>query len=112
MNWLFAKRFSFCCSKLVLVMVVTAGILLSSPARLVRADSYGDIVITEVMYDSLGTPTDVEWVELYNPGNTAVDLSNWVLTDDDTYPAINEGECAIPRCLQERSPSTMRMSGC
>ncbi|MCP3981088.1 MAG: hypothetical protein GY716_17460 [bacterium] len=40
------------------------------------------VVINEVMYNSPGTP-DVEFVELYNAGGAAVDLTGWYLLDDD-----------------------------
>lgn len=60
------------------------------------AATYGTVVISEIMYDS-NSATDVEWVELYNPGTTPVDISQWVLTDDDTYPSLSgEGQCQIP----------------
>ena len=44
--------------------------------------STGAVIINEIMYDPL--PGDPEWVELYNPGNTGVDLRGWSITDSDT----------------------------
>jgi hypothetical protein len=45
-----------------------------------------DVVINEIMYNSPGSP-DVEYVELYNDGPLAVDLSGWYLLDNDpTHP--------------------------
>jgi len=45
--------------------------------------SVPEIKINEVHYDALGlTEPNAEWVELYNAGGTAVDLSNWVFADD------------------------------
>ena len=42
----------------------------------------GAIVINEIMYNSPGSP-DVEYVELYNTGPVAQDLTGWYLLDDD-----------------------------
>ncbi|MFH1766646.1 MAG: lamin tail domain-containing protein, partial [Patescibacteria group bacterium] len=37
------------------------------------------LVINEVLYDPLGSDLGYEFIELYNPTNQAVDLSNWVI---------------------------------
>ncbi len=43
----------------------------------------GDIVINEIYYqDPAGFDAD-DWVELYNMGEAIVDLSGWILQDDD-----------------------------
>ncbi|RPI03007.1 MAG: T9SS C-terminal target domain-containing protein [Calditrichaeota bacterium] len=44
------------------------------------AFAQSDIVINEIMYNSLGT--DVEYVELYNASLTEYNLQNWYLLDD------------------------------
>ncbi len=60
--------------------VLTAASLLLGTG-LVRAD----VVINEVMYDSLESK-DVEYVELYNNGVASVNLAGWYLLDDtDTH---------------------------
>ena len=41
------------------------------------------IVINEVAWAGTATSTSDEWVELYNPTDSAVDLSGWSLTFDD-----------------------------
>lgn len=44
------------------------------------------IIISEIMYNPASDemlPNTVEWVELYNPGDAAVDLSDWKLADED-----------------------------
>jgi len=43
---------------------------------------FPQVVINEIMYDPL--PGEPEWVELYNPGNTGVDLCGWAISDSDT----------------------------
>lgn len=40
---------------------------------------YGDVKINELIPDPAGTDTGQEWVELYNPGTVALDLSGWAL---------------------------------
>jgi len=49
-----------------------------------------DLLITEIMYapSSGGGP---EWIELYNPGSQAIDLSGLLLTDNEGID-LNEGE--------------------
>ena len=45
--------------------------------------------ITEVMYDPASTPDGRwEWVEIYNSSTEAIDLSGWVLEDNDN-PAVS-----------------------
>lgn len=85
----------------VLVVTLIAAALLAGgllQRRPVHAAAYGNVVISEIMYDPIGTEPDTEWVELYNPGSTSVDVGGWVLTDDANYPAgpITEGYCTIP----------------
>lgn len=67
------------------------------PQSKAHASAYADVVISEIMYDSAsaGEEND-EWVELYNSTSASIDLGGWVLTDDNTYPAVDEGTCTIP----------------
>ncbi|MBN2092872.1 lamin tail domain-containing protein [candidate division KSB1 bacterium] len=61
----------------------------------VLAQNPGDVIINEIMYD----PKDEneEWVELYNATNSAIDISGWIITDDNTYPSLSgEGKLTIP----------------
>lgn len=48
----------------------------------------GKLVINEVVHK--GDPSD--WVEIYNAGDTAVDLTGWTLTDDKTV--LDKGKFA------------------
>jgi len=59
----------------------------------VLAQNFGDVVITEVMYDDTAG-TDFEWVEVHNTTGAAINIGNWVLVDDDVYPG-NGGEGVI-----------------
>lgn len=52
------------------------------------------VSISEIMYNNRGD--DIEWIELLNTTNSAIDISGWYLTDDDAYPAAGEGNGIIP----------------
>jgi hypothetical protein len=65
-----------------------------SPATATASFAIPPIVITEVMYNSIGP--DVEWIELHNTTNSSMDVSGWCLTDDDIYPAQTEGSWIMP----------------
>ena len=41
------------------------------------------IVINEINYKSNDDFNADDWVELYNPNSTSIDLSGWQLKDDD-----------------------------
>jgi hypothetical protein len=41
------------------------------------------IVINEINYNSSSDHDTGDWIELYNPNDFSVDISNWVLQDDD-----------------------------
>lgn len=45
--------------------------------------SAGVIVISEVFYDTPGTDSDEEWIELFNAGGSTVDISGWTITDNN-----------------------------
>ncbi len=41
------------------------------------ATAYADVLISEVLYDPAGTDTGLEWVELYNPTSSDINLENY-----------------------------------
>jgi len=43
-----------------------------------------DLILSEVFYDASGSDDGMEWVELYNRGNSAIDLSNYSLGNGGT----------------------------
>ena len=49
---------------------------------------HAEATINEVMYDVDGTDTDREWIEIYNSGPNAVDLSTWKLTEGNTNHSL------------------------
>lgn len=75
-------------------LAVLGGVYLWEVERIsARAQGYGDkpVVINELCAHNLsglqdGNGNCGDWIELYNPGNTPVDLSGWSLTDDKDDP--------------------------
>jgi hypothetical protein len=65
-----------------LFLTTIVSFILSIPA------TFGDILITEIMYNASGPDTGFEWVEIYNSGDAPVDLTGWKLSDEDSN-AVN-----------------------
>lgn len=42
-----------------------------------------DVIVTEVFYNPSGREAETEWVELFNRGTQPVDISGWMLGDED-----------------------------
>jgi hypothetical protein len=53
------------------------------------------LLISEVLYDPFGIEPDGEWIELFNPGETAIDLSNYKV-GDEVLPGNLEGMYQFP----------------
>ncbi len=58
---------------------------------LMAVPGFGQIMITEIMYNAAGTDTGFEWVEVFNAGPSAEDISGWKIRDEDSNSA-NWGE--------------------
>jgi len=62
------------------------------------------VVINEIMYNPLGTDAPAEWVELYNPSDSSIDLAGWTISNGtvpttDTltaHPQFGDGSTTIP----------------
>lgn len=50
----------------------------------VTIDPAQHMLISEVMFDPIGLDTGREWVEIYNPTDTAIDLSSYKIGDAET----------------------------
>lgn len=53
--------------------------------------AHAQVVISEIMYNPASSeklPNKVEWVELYNAGDEAVDLTGWYLRDEDGQTGV------------------------
>ncbi len=59
---------------------------------------FAKVQISEIMYDLDGADSTREWIEVYNTGNDAVDLSNWRLSEADTNHKLklSKGSAIIP----------------
>lgn len=66
---------------------LSQSILLSVPAA--SAAQLRDVVISEVAWAGSADSASDEWIELYNNTNQSIDLTNWMIDDDNgaqTYP--------------------------
>lgn len=65
----------------------------------VCAAAPGDVVFSEIAYDLKGADDGHEWVEIYNAGATAVDLTGWKFNDGSNHvlniPPKNGGQGAM-----------------
>lgn len=75
-------------------VAVFLAIILFFPQAFVNAN----IVINEVMYDIDGADTGREWIELFNSGSEAVDISAYRLIEADTNHkfSIFQGDKSVP----------------
>ncbi len=78
------------------------------PVALVLASaSSAQVVINEFVYDHSGNDTD-EFIELYNAGPVAVDLTGWVLDcEDDAFPSSTNFDIVIPADLDPGPGTTL-----
>lgn len=56
----------------------------------------GRLLVSEVLYDPVGTEPDAEFVEVYNAGGAAVDLSFYKIGDEETLGGNTEGMLIFP----------------
>lgn len=59
----------------IAALLVAAGCAASADAQ---------VIITEIMANEIGGDTPGEWVEIYNAGNSPVDISGWRFADEDS----------------------------
>lgn len=52
----------------------------------------GALVISEVLFNEAGSNVDGEWIEIYNNGTTAIDLTNFKIGDEETSGGTGTGE--------------------
>ncbi len=65
-------------------LIVFAAIILSAAFFIMPKIAQAEIIINEIMYDLAGTDDKYEWVELYNNGPVATDLTDWKINDGDS----------------------------
>jgi len=61
------------------VLILIGGCAPPTPAESCGGRKAGDLVVTELMLDPDGTDTGLEWVELYNPGESSIALAGLVI---------------------------------
>ncbi|MEI6656899.1 MAG: Ig-like domain-containing protein [Planctomycetota bacterium] len=64
-----------------------ASFVAGSTSVSIADNDVGDVVISEIMYDSTQSgsrDTATEWVELYNRGSRTADVGSWTFDDEDT----------------------------
>lgn len=54
-----------------------------APAAPQNGDLSRSLLVTEIMPNPEGSDADEEWVEIFNPENRPVNLSNWILDDEE-----------------------------
>lgn len=54
-------------------------------ALLVPHMAFADILISEIMFDTVGSDSKAEWVELQNVGTSTVDISKWKINDGSNH---------------------------
>jgi hypothetical protein len=77
-----------CLLNLIAIMLLCAILA----AHLVSAQ----VIITEALYDPATSESDTEFVELYNTGDSAVDISGWSLNTTTAQATIPEGTIIKP----------------
>ncbi|HNW93432.1 MAG TPA: lamin tail domain-containing protein, partial [bacterium] len=71
-NWL-AGPYTVACGAL--------GGVSGTPKAVNSMAAYNNLKINEVQIDDMASPDENEWVELYNAGDTPINIYNWVVTD-------------------------------
>jgi len=76
-----------------LVLCICALLALAAPAR-------AGLLISEVVYNEAGSDTTGEWIEIYNTGPDAIDLTNYKIGDEEVanppLPAESGGMWQFP----------------
>jgi len=75
------------------VLAVLASLLL---LIVVASSVSAAVLITEVLYDPATSESDTEFVELYNTGDTAVDISGWSLNTTTQQALIPQNTIMAP----------------
>jgi len=65
------------------VGLLVSALFLSLHLSLPIGASSPTLLVSEVLYDATGSEPDEEWIEIYNAGPSAVDLSNYKVGDEE-----------------------------
>ena len=61
-----------------------AALAISSATVLAPASARATLIINEVVVNEVGSDVTGEWIEIYNKGDTTIDLSNYKIGDEET----------------------------
>ena len=67
-------------------------IALTAVALCVPAPARAALLVSEVLYNEIGSATGGEWIEIFNSGPGAVDLTNFKIGDEETSGAASNTE--------------------
>ena len=79
----------------ILLGLLVLALLLSSHLSSLIGASSSPLLISEVFYDTPGTDSEEEWVEIFNPTAFVVDLSGYKIGDEEVQGGT-EGMCQFP----------------
>lgn len=96
MNRRFLKRKHFYLVAVLLLMIT--GLTGSTGENRSTTTAGGNVVFSEVLYDSsVSYDTQGEWIELYNPQSTTVDIGRWTIQDNTSTFKIPGGTTIGPQ---------------
>jgi len=76
--------------KILVVFTVISLLTVSSlPSHTLANPSNSNVVISEVFYDTPGSDASEEWLELYNPSASSININGWTISD-------NTGSTTLP----------------
>ena len=62
---------------------------------LAAAPARGALVISEVLFNEVGSDTTGEWIEIFNAGAATIDLTNYKIGDEETSLGIGATEAMV-----------------
>jgi len=104
----------------VLLGLLVSALIFSLRLSPLTAASSSTLLISEVLYDATGTEPDEEWIEIYNAGDSAIDLPDYKVGDEETlgqgegmlqFPAgasINPGQVIV---IANKAPAFLGLWG-
>ncbi|RDI42275.1 phospholipase D-like domain-containing protein [Falsibacillus pallidus] len=76
-------------SSIMSLAIITGTFLIPANVKEASAATAGDVVVNEVAWMGTTTSYNDEWMELYNPTSSDIDLSGWSLKTQDGSVSIN-----------------------
>lgn len=76
--------------KAALVLMCTTALIFGG-----ISNSHAALVISEVLFNEVGSDTVGEWIEIYNTGPAAIDLTDYKIGDEETSGGTGTGESVV-----------------